>query len=112
MFTVLLHDSQGVSTADRVTASGVRQRGFFKLYEQFQPSAGRSVYLTLQTRAWTVFGNLEFKFSMVEAMNNDVFWNEACYLLKFTGVSVECFGLYFRIYRSKKMLEYSFPKHS
>jgi len=48
---------------------------------------------------------------MVEAMKNDVFWNEACYLLKFTGVSEECVGLYFRIYRSKKMLEYSFPKH-
>jgi len=33
----------GWSTADRVTASGVRQWGFSKLYEQFQPSAGHSV---------------------------------------------------------------------
>jgi len=34
---------------------------------------------------------------MVEAMKNDVFWNEARYLLKFTDVSEECVGLYFRI---------------
>ena len=74
----------GGSTADRTTASSVRQRG-------------HSAQLTQQNKAWTVYDNLRFKFPVVEAMLNDVFWNEAFYLLKFTGVWEECVGLYFRI---------------